>query len=290
MDNIKTISVDKRSMLLASIIGDGEITKIYHGSRRKNNSYREHFSMNQLEYRIWKTKQLREYFYLTQQSSCLRSKSLPLFTSLFPFFYDETGEKHIPIDLLKYCTSFYFLLVLYLDDGSLILSKRINHRSKKIYLMPAISFYLQCYKKNELELLGHFISEQFKYELKLNKRNDGNGYILKMTKTKDVYRFLNEVKSTISNCESMRYKFDWEYRFNVEKEKLQLDYPSYSVIETDSSRFSNYTEKEVMDIIRLKLEGQTDQAIAYYLNRTYWSVVYKIKDLRKKGCFLDNNS
>jgi len=285
MDILKTISVDKRSILIASIIGDGEITKIYPGSRRLNNSYREHFSMKQLEYRIWKSEQLPEYFYLTKKSMCLRSKSLPLFTFLFPFFYGEGGEKHIPIDLLKYCTSFYFLLVLYLDDGSLILSKRMNHRSKKIYLMPAISFYLQCYKKNELELLGQFISEQFNYDLKLNKRNDGNGYILKMTKAKDVYHFLNQVNSTISNCDSMRYKFDWNYRFNVEKKKLHLDYSDYTVIETDSSRFSNYTEKEERDIIRLKLEGKTDRAIAEYLNRTYWSVVYKIRELRKNGSF-----
>ena len=155
--------------------------------------------------------------------------------------------------------------------------------------MPAISFYLQCYKKNELELLGQFISEQFNYDLKLNKRNDGNGYILKMTKAKDVYHFLNQVKSTISNCDSMRYKFDWQYRFNVEKEKLHLYYPDYTIIETNSSRFSNYTEQEEMDIVRLKLEGKTDRAIAEYLNRTYWSVVYKIRELRKKGCFNYNS-
>lgn len=290
MDILKTISVDKRSILIASIIGDGEITKIYPGSRRINNSYREHFSESQLEYRLWKVKQLSEYFYLTKKSMCLRTKSLPLFTLLFPFFYDEEVEKHIPIDLLKYCTSFYFLLVLYLDDRSLLLSKRINHHSKKIYLMPAISFYLQCYKKTELEFLGQFISEQFKYELKLNKRKDGQGFILKMTKANDVYKFLNEIKTVISNCDSMRYKFDWPYRFNVEKEKLHLDYPNYTVIETDSSRFSNYTEKEEIDIVRLKLEGKTDRAIAEYLNRTYWSVVYKIRELRKKGSFHKYNS
>ncbi|WP_226529287.1 DNA endonuclease [Metabacillus niabensis] len=285
MNNLKTMCVDKRSILIASIIGDGEITKIYPRSRRINNSYREHFSVKQLEYRIWKTKQLPEYFYLTKKSMCLRSKSIQLFTTLFPFFYGDDGEKHIPIDLLMFCSSFYFLLVLYLDDGSLILSKRINDKSKKIYLMPAISFYLQCYKKEELELLRQFISEQFKFELKLNKRKDGKGYILKMTKTKDVYNFLNEIKSKISNCDSMRYKFDWQYRFNVEKEKLQFDYPDYTVIESDSKRFSKYTEKEEIDIVRLKLEGKTDKAIAEYLNRTYWSVVYKIRELRKRGCF-----
>jgi hypothetical protein len=31
------------------------------------------------------------------------------------------------------------------------------------------------------------------------------------------------------------------------------------------------------------LKDKTDKEIATYLNRTYWSVVYKVKDLRKNG-------
>ncbi|SHP79102.1 Uncharacterised protein [Mycobacteroides abscessus subsp. abscessus] len=46
----KLLSKEKRCVLLASIIADGEITKIYKNSRRKNNSYIEHFGASQFEY------------------------------------------------------------------------------------------------------------------------------------------------------------------------------------------------------------------------------------------------
>ncbi len=35
---LKKLSLQQQSILLASILGDGEITKCYPGSRRKNNS------------------------------------------------------------------------------------------------------------------------------------------------------------------------------------------------------------------------------------------------------------
>ncbi|ANU14801.1 hypothetical protein BBI08_13495 [Planococcus halocryophilus] len=47
-----SLNSNEQNVLIASILGDGEITKRYPGSRRKNNSYREHFSIQQLEYRI----------------------------------------------------------------------------------------------------------------------------------------------------------------------------------------------------------------------------------------------
>ncbi|WP_239454014.1 hypothetical protein [Bacillus suaedaesalsae] len=39
----------QKNILIASIMGDGEITKIYKNSRRKYNSYRGHFGVQQLE-------------------------------------------------------------------------------------------------------------------------------------------------------------------------------------------------------------------------------------------------
>ncbi len=108
----ENIHRNQKSILIASIIADVEITKIHRGSRRKNNSYREHFSLQQIEYRIWKMNQLPELLNLTEKSQCLRSKSDPLFTSLYPLFYDQNGEKHIPkaikfmhFNLLPHCPS-----------------------------------------------------------------------------------------------------------------------------------------------------------------------------------------
>ncbi len=41
------LSLIQQNILVASILGDGEITKLYKGSRRKNNSYREHYGTKQ---------------------------------------------------------------------------------------------------------------------------------------------------------------------------------------------------------------------------------------------------
>jgi LAGLIDADG DNA endonuclease family len=178
VEKFLNLSSIQRNLLAGSIMGDGEITKIYPNSRRKNHSYREHYGKEQENYRMWKATFFPELFYLTKKSQTLRSKSDPLFTELFTYFYTN-HSKQIPIKLLKYCTSPYFLTALYLDDGSLSISKRINHRNKKIYLTPQIYLYLQNYPKKELEVLQQHILSTFHIELKLSKRRDGHGYVLK---------------------------------------------------------------------------------------------------------------
>lgn len=69
------------NVLIASIIGDGELTKLYKGSRRKNSSYREHYGKNQKAYREWKADLMGGLFYITAQSQTLRSGSNPLLPS-----------------------------------------------------------------------------------------------------------------------------------------------------------------------------------------------------------------
>lgn len=51
---LDTLTEIQRNILIASIIADGEITKIYKNSRRKNHSYREHYGRDQEDYRKWK--------------------------------------------------------------------------------------------------------------------------------------------------------------------------------------------------------------------------------------------
>ncbi len=48
---LNTLTSIQQNILIASIMGDGEITKIYKNSRRKNHSYREHYGEFQEEYR-----------------------------------------------------------------------------------------------------------------------------------------------------------------------------------------------------------------------------------------------
>ncbi|MDX8343218.1 DNA endonuclease [Rossellomorea sp. YZS02] len=282
MEKFLNLSSIQRNLLVGSIMGDGEITKIYPNSRRKNHSYREHYGVEQENYRIWKASFFPELFYLTKKSQTMRSKSDPLFTELFPYFYTN-HSKQIPIKLLKYCTSPYFLTALYLDDGSLSISKNINHRKKKIYLTPQIFLYLQNYTKEELEVLQQHILESFQIDFKLNKRRDGHGYILRGTSTDLTYNFLNLLSPITLTCESMYYKSNWEWRLKQEEQKFLVQYPNYQIIASSSSRNKNYSDKEINEMISLKKKGFKDQEIANTLARSYWSVVYKLRELRNGG-------
>ncbi|WP_273124405.1 hypothetical protein [Bacillus weihaiensis] len=90
-----------------------------------------------------------------------------------------------------------------------------------------------------------------------------------MTKTRDVYKFSHAVKQEMKACKSMMYKYDWKYRFQIEKATLHEEYPEYKILETYSSRYSSYTQKETNNLIKLLQEGKTYEEIAENLNRTY---------------------
>ncbi|WML46890.1 DNA endonuclease [Neobacillus sp. PS3-34] len=273
----------QKNILIASIIADGEITKLYKNSRRKNNNYREHFGEMQKSYRIWKANFFDGFLYLRQNSNYLVSKSDNLFTNLYNFFYNNEGKKRIPHELLQYCTLPHFLSILYLDDGSLCISKRINKQKKLIYLTPHIYLYLQNYPLNELKILKEHISKIFGFNFCLSKRKDGFGYILKFTKVNDTLRFLCFIKSTVEDCREMEYKFNWFTRLSFERKKLLMEYPGYEILSSDSGRWRNYEDEEIKKIIYLKRNGTKDNDIAAELNRSYWSIVYKIQSLRKDG-------
>ncbi|UJL45681.1 hypothetical protein KFZ58_14980 [Virgibacillus sp. NKC19-16] len=42
-----------------------------------------------------------------------------------------------------------------------------------------------------------------------------------------------------------------------------------------------YSDDEVQEIIQLKQCGYTDKEIANLIGRSYWSVVYKLSELKK---------
>ncbi|AIE61351.1 LAGLIDADG DNA endonuclease [Bacillus methanolicus] len=213
-------SINEINILIASIIADGEITKLCPGSRRKNNSYREHFGMEQKEYREWKESFFNGFLYIRPNSQYLVSKSDPLFTKLYPYFYCESGKKQIPKSLLSYCTHPLFLTVLYLDDGSLSITKRVNKKKRLIYLSPHIYLYLQNYPKNELAILQNHICNNFGFKFVLTKRKDGFGYVMKLTKVNESIKFLNLISEAAKECTGMEYKLDWEKRLLIETKKL----------------------------------------------------------------------
>ena len=142
-----TLTPIQYNILLASILGDGTLAKISKKSRRINSNYREHFGEAQLDYRKWKITQLEGLLYFNKTKSEVLSRSLPLFTELEKLFYKSNRIKHIPEEILKSCKLPHFLATLYMDDGSLSISYRINHNLKKIYLTPHIYLYLQSFSK-----------------------------------------------------------------------------------------------------------------------------------------------
>ncbi|MBD8071401.1 DNA endonuclease [Bacillus sp. PS06] len=283
MDHFDQLTNIQKNILIASIMGDGEITKIYKGSRRKNNSYREHFGMGQIKYREWKMSLIPDLFYITAKSNTLRTRSLPLFTELYPYFYNKEGRKQLPIDLLKYINSPMFLAIIYMDDGTLSISKRHNHLKKSIYLTPNINLYLQNYTYDELQILKSHIFQVFGISFSLNKRKDGFGHILRLTSTKDTYSYLNIITEYVRTCPSMYYKTNWTWRLKEESIILINQHPTYQVIASHYDRHKNYTDSDIQQLISMKNSGMKDKEIALALNRSYWSIVYKLKEIRKDG-------
>ncbi|MBB6177628.1 hypothetical protein HNQ82_002466 [Anoxybacillus tengchongensis] len=282
MEDFWRLTPIQQNILIASIIGDGEITKIYSNSRRKNHSYREHFGIAQKEYRQWKISFFDKLLYITPRSQCIRSASLQLFTALYAHFYDEDGVKRVPVRLLSYCTLPHFLAFLYMDDGALCISSRINIRKKQIYLTPHIYLYLQCYTATELQQLQQHIFHTFDIKFQLSRRKDGQGVILKTTSVKETFLFLDLISPITIDCPSMYYKTNWNERLQIENAKWKSKYPDFKVLVSNSDRWKNYTEEEIQLIKKMKKDGATVQEIANALQRSYWSVTYKWREINKR--------
>lgn len=268
---IDSLSKAQQAVLLASILADGELTKCYPNSRRKNNSYRGHFGQSQRFYREWKQRQLPDILYIRQNN--LVSRSLPLMTELYPYFYPH-HKKVIPFDLLSRCAHPLFLLILYLDDGSLMISKRIN-QNNLLYATPSIALYLQSFSKEELVPFCSWLNQTSHLNFRLSQTSNGSEYLLKTTRVSDALAFLEQVAPYTEVLPKFAYKLSWEDRFN----QLQCDYSQYQVLTSNSSR--PYTLDECNMILKLKENGWTTQAIADELKRTCWSVTYKLGQLKK---------
>ncbi|MBR3061803.1 MAG: endonuclease [Exiguobacterium sp.] len=271
------LSEEQVAIFVASILGNGEITKCYAYDRRVNNSYREHFSLGQLSYRQWKQQKLPDLLYLRGNS--LVSRSIPLMTKLFPLFYPN-NKKHIPFELLEDIHHPSFLLTLYLDDGSLLLSKRFNHKKKEIQFTPHVALYLQAFSKEQLEQLAVFLFERFGVTVRTSGIPNGTGYYLKTTKVTDTFQILDLLKPYLAELPEFAYKLDWETRLTSEIELYRTTHPDYTVRVSVPSR--PYSSEEVASMIEWKHEGVPDREIARRLNRTYWSVVYKWQDVKNR--------
>lgn len=282
LKKLEDLSTVQQNILIASILGDGTLTKRSHHTRHKNSMYREHFSSKQLEYRKWKVNKMKPYFYLNNSQTEILSRTSLLFTDLEKALYPIQRIKRISLTILHKCTDPHFLATLYMDDGTLHISKYINHRLNKIYLTPTIGVYLQAFPKKDLELLLHHLKMEFNVSLRLAKRPDGYGYYIRTTKVEDTLHFLKIIEPVTKTCPSMAYKTNWNFRFPYEKEKLQKEYLEYEILSSQSNRQKNYSEQEIEQLIKLRKTGYTINEIASQIGRTYHSVNYKLAMLRRQ--------
>ena len=81
----------------------------------------------------------------------------------------------------------------------------------------------------------------------------------------------------------MSYKTNWSYRFYIETQRWLSEYPDYEIMTSSRERMRPYTTNEVETLKHMKQQGYTIQQIADQLKRSYWSIVYKTKDLRDQN-------
>lgn len=272
---------EQEQIIFGSMLGDGYVSK---GSKRSiHYHYQEHFGENQLAYRQWKLKKL-ENLNFSIRGNYLRSKSNTYFNHLHSLLYDKNGKKVLTELFLTKCTGISFLLSLYLDDGSLTMSKRYNHNTKRLYFSPSVVLYTLNFTKNENERLKNHLNETFGTSFVVSGHPDGQQSLLKLNKVSDIEFFLNCLHPYINEIPSMRYKMCIASKIDSLKKLLpEHVVNNYAIVTSNSERTRPYSIDEINLLVSLKTTGKTDKVIAEVVNRSYWSVVYKLKDLRLQG-------
>ncbi|PIC75938.1 hypothetical protein CSV74_13455 [Sporosarcina sp. P19] len=288
LNTLDDLSTTQQNIMLGSIIGDSMLTHKKSKYKGIRSSYHEHFSIKQQEYRAWEVMKLKPYLSFIPRGDHIISKTGDLWSSLEEVIYSEKLEgknriKQLPLSILEKLDDLHSLATIYMDDGSLLLTTRVNHNHKKIYITPHIALYLQSFTYEELLLLQEQMKKLTTVSFRLTKLPSGNGYYLRTSRTANTLQFLQDLEHVVVTCPSMSYKTNWQYRFYLEKQKWCQKYPNYQLIVSDRKRMRAYTEDEISDLRLMKQSGKTDQQIADTLGRSYWSVVYKISELRSQN-------
>ena len=288
LKTLEDLTTTQQNIVLGSIIGDGMLTHYPTKHMGVRSSYSEHFSIEQSNYRAWKLMKLSPYWRFTNYGTVLASDVDHLWSELQKLFYirsdnSKARTKRLPVHLLNEMNDIHSLATIYMDDGSLMISRRINHRTKCIYLTPHIALYLQNFTETELLLLRDYIYSLTSIYFTLSKRPDGNGYFLRTYRTQDSLDFLNVLRPVTETCPTMSYKVNWTYRLYMEKERWRIQYPDYDVLTSSRERMRPYSAEEIDILIEMKRSNRSDKEIAEKLQRSYWAIVYKAADLRKQG-------
>lgn len=270
----------QKQIILGSLLGDGYISK---GAQRSiNYYYQEHFGENQREYRQWKLSKLKDLNF-NISGNFLHSRSHPFFTTMHQLLYPD-GIKRLTKSYLSKCNHPIFLSTLYLDDGSLTISYHYNENKNIVYCHPSITLYTLNFTKTENQRLATHLNKTFNTNFVITRHPDGHNNLLKINKEFEVRHFLKIIKPWVKDIPSMRYKTCLEKNIKLKKPNIKERFGKDVQIKISSSnRRKLYSTEEIENIIKLKTLGCTDNDIASFIDRSYWSVVYKIQELRKGG-------
>lgn len=270
------LSNELLNILVGSILGDGSLA-LY--GRSKNAYFREHFSLNQLEYREWKMLKLSTLSLNISTKGnygTLRSNSSEIYTDLYNLFYKDR-VKFISMENIKLLTHPIGLACLYLDDGTLIIDSTIRKNGVR-YLFPRINISTFCFSMEENLILINHIKTTFNVEFKLKKMPYGKGYALELNKRDEIQKFILLISPYIIEIPSITYKIDIDKRLITANDKF-----IHSSICPPHNSTNRYTDKEVNLMIELKNEGKTYKEISQELHRSYDGVVYKLRMLKMSG-------
>lgn len=268
------------NILVGSILGDGNLA-LY--GRSKNAYYREHGCDKQVDYRIWKSEKLKDLdfkFFPNHKHGKLCSPSHQIFTELYNMFYINK-IKTITEQNIKLLNHPIGLACFYMDDGTLIIDSAIR-KNKIKYLFPRIALYSLSFSKEENIILLEHIKNTFNIEFKLKNRPDGKHYILELNKQNEITKFIDLVSQIVKEIPCMTYKIDIQEKLIAKQKQLELN-NIQSVISSLHPNDTSYSSQDVNLLVQLKKSGVSSKDIATTLNRSYWSVVDKIRRLRIEG-------
>ncbi|MBY0223483.1 MULTISPECIES: hypothetical protein [Sporosarcina] len=270
----------QEQLLLGSLLGDGYIST--GAARSVNCHYQEHFGEDQREYREWKLAQLSGLPF-NINGNYLRSASHPYFKQLRHALYPGS-HKTLDEAFLARCIHPVFLAALYMDDGSLTVSFRYNERNRTVYCMPSIMLYTLNFTRQENQLLADHLNKTFGTSFVLSGHPDGHQSLLKLNKEQEVRHLLYTIGPYVKEIDCMRYKNDLKENISLKTESLQEKFgKDVKIVVSSSERFKAYTQEEIERMVVLKKANIADQVIADELGRSYWSVVYKLRRLRREG-------
>ena len=163
-----------------------------------------------------------------------------------------------------------------------MVSYQHNKKTNTIYCHPSIVLYTLNFTENENQLLARHLNHTFKTNFVVSGHPDGHRSLLKLNKVSEVTHLLDLINTHIDDISSMKYKTCLQTNIAQKAVHIKDTFGKDVRIQISSSnRRRAYTENEIETIIKMKNAGATDQTIAKALNRTYWSVVHKIRELRK---------